>query len=1250
MSRYPQPDNEDAFEQMCLRFYRKLWKNESLILYAKRGENQDGVDIHDPLSLKPNRAVQCKHHEPTKTLPPAEIKREVRKAEQSMLPIERYVIATTAKKTKNAQDTAIKLNNRPESERRFTVEIHFWEDICERLSEFSRFQAESIVAGHDAMAELVGSLLQDPDVALVATRALGIRRQDAPSGTFGEIERLLNDRELEAAQHELDKLPTGDALAALSSDDQYKILRLRAKLALESGFFELASQLFLAAFDKRPDLEQSKHNRVLGYALVHDSSKAYELACQYLAEGLATPVMLGRLVETASTRDQILERFQLFEPYLATDQDLNVALSLKFLRLGDDAGATDAAARALTIAPQSPHSNFVAALTAHNAAVKGDWRERKAKLSRAIAHYDVALREAIQNKYANLLPEILVNRAAAHMLNGDRTKAADDYRAAAAPARTTTAYAARAVSFFLHEQQFDSAWELLGSLDRNTQEGRFLTAITEFHTTTDVAQRRRYLEALRELAQEYWPRAGECRLHGVNGALLLKDHALARSFVPEEFQRAQPFQAYTALAWIDVEDGQDDAALANANRALDQSPHDAHPTDLRLLADILNRLHQDAKALDLLEQVATPGVFNEDMQRLVICAQRLQRHDLLLRVCRELRATGQQDESMRRAEIQLLYRYAPAQGIEVADHFIATSPAPAYFLAFRNMLAVRFNERERLVLESSRLPSPGQLSPKESRLVVMPYVSVGRYTDAGRFLHAQLRLYFEDEAAHGNFVAFFLQHGEKTSLREPPAVVTSESAALLSVEKGPERWVVIENENPLSSRGEFAETSEVASRLIGRAIGDVIELPGLALSEKATVRAIQTKFVRAFQDSLTHFHQRFPDTPFLQQVHVGTGNEFDPAPIIATLKERRAFVEKCFEVYATEPCPLYLFATRVGISELEAIKALAHRPGSVVKCSETTPYEFAQAVQVGLSVEPIVMDISAIVTLTLLDAWQYVDPTKKYIVSQNTKDTVNGWLQEAADVRLQEGGHVSVTEHGDLVFQDSTEDQRSRRLAELEKMQNLVETHCDSRSSEGMAALAPERRRTYEQVVGFHNIESMSLAKEYDALLWSDDLVLGLIAQADFGVKRIWTQLALRCFVDSGSASIGDFNLGTAKLAAWDYVNTVWSPETVISAGHETHWETQEWPFKQCIDLIAKAPLPIAARARIALECLKLLRRTSCVELRQSAVIQAILTAVGNREAVVWMARHVNEEFALDRQSAMFLRPEFEYWLRSHLS
>jgi hypothetical protein len=132
--------------------------------------------------------------------------------------------------------------------------------------------------------------------------------------------------------------------------------------------------------------------------------------------------------------------------------------------------------------------------------------------------------------------------------------------------------------------------------------------------------------------------------------------------------------------------------------------------------------------------------------------------------------------------------------------------------------------------------------------------------------------------------------------------------------------------------------------------------------------------------------------------------------------------------------------------------------------------------------------------------------------------------------------------------------------------------------------------------------------------------------------------------------TIEDFNLVSAKLASWDYSAIIWSAETIIASGVHAEWAPQKWPFKQCMDLIAKAALPLPAKARIALTCLKLLRQSSCSELRQSPVIQAILDALGDRPAVVWMYNRLDQVFAIDFQSAHFLRPELEYWLNSHLA
>lgn len=1243
---YPQPGNERAFEEMCLRFYRKRWKNENLELYAKRGEKQDGVDIHDPACIPPPHAVQCKHHERHKTLPPAEIKDEVAKAEKSSLPIEHYVIATTAKKTKNAQDTVVELNKRPS--KRFIVVLHFWEDICELLDQFPAIQAQFIVMGRDVGSEVVASIMQDPDVRLVASRILAVGAEEIAAGAFAEIEQLLLDRNFDAAAHELDKLPSHETLVEQSREDQYMILRLRAKLALETGRFEEASELFLAAYDKQPDLDQAKQNHVLAYSLIPDTEKVFELASQYVALGLATPVMLCRLIESAPTLETINEKMALIEPHLATEEDINIALCHKLLQLGDTTAAAEAGERAVQIAPDSPHAHFAAALPDHNVSVKGAWQQRKSHLESALTHYDVAIKGAQEKKYSNLLPELFVNRAAAHMLLGDDAAASADYRSAVAAANKPAAYAANAVSHLVHRQEYTAAWQLLESLDESTAEGRFLRLITEFNTTEDEEERRQYVDNMLQLAEEDWDRSVECRLHCVNWALLLKDPTLAQSCITETFHDNSPFQAYTALAWIALESDERDTALEHADKALEQDVSGVHPQEFRLLADLLTKLEQHDKALDLLEQIATPGLLSDETKLLITCAQQLERHDLLLRICRELRRTGEQDDQLRRMEMQLLDCYAPEQGFALADEFIQASPAPAYFVAFKNVLAVRLDELNACQLDVARLPGPADLSPKESRLVTLPYVTVGKYDEALQFLYEQLRVYFDDEHAHGQFDFFFFMYGDNTSLHQPPDKVEAQCAVLLDAEGGTQRWVVIENNNPVPSRGEFPESSTLAQRLIGRKVGDVVELPGnLVQIEKATIQKIQAKYVRAFQDSLQHFRERFPETSLIQQIHLGSGDEFDPTPLIESLKERREYVEECVEFYRTNPCSLYLFATKVGINDLDAVKMLALHPTAIVRCCCTTPREFDTAVEEGIPGEVIVLDISAIVTLTLLSGWDYLDPNKKYLVSQVTKELVDQWLSDSSENSATEGGYASVSEDGQLLFQETSDEQRDARRAEFHAIKEMINTHCECRSSEAVAAFPPEKREAYEQVFGFHNVEAMSLAKDVEGVLWSDDLVLALIAKTDFGVPTVWTQLGLRCFVDAGHLTIDDFNLVSAKLASLSYTEILWRAETIIRSGEHAEWDPQRWPFKQCIELIAKSPLSLPARAHIALACLKLLRQSSCIEWKQSPVIQAILDAIDDRRAVAWMYRKLNQVFMIDFQSAGFLRRELEYWLNS---
>ena len=231
--RYPQPGNEDAFEEFCVRLYRSWLKRSGLVRYAKRGEEQHGIDIVDQLSMEPRIAIQCKHREPNKTLAPKEIRGEVAHVESSCQPVDHYIIATTAKKSRNAQDAVRKLNERPSASRRFTIEIHFWEEICTYLSECGKVVADFIVWGERDLKELL-EFVQSA-VSSAVSGMVGSTNEPESGEMYPEIRALMNDRKLEAAEHEIGKLPDPESDATLGKRQRYGILRVKAADCLRAG-------------------------------------------------------------------------------------------------------------------------------------------------------------------------------------------------------------------------------------------------------------------------------------------------------------------------------------------------------------------------------------------------------------------------------------------------------------------------------------------------------------------------------------------------------------------------------------------------------------------------------------------------------------------------------------------------------------------------------------------------------------------------------------------------------------------------------------------------------------------------------------------------------------------------------------------------------------------------------------------------------------------------------------------------------
>jgi hypothetical protein len=136
------PESEVVFEKLCLEPLKRRWARPGLERFAKKGEDQFGVDMFDTLGEGPQYAAQCKLKEQWKSLEPAEIRDEVKKAKTFPSKLDHYAILTTGKISGAAQLAIQAINQEHKAVGLFTVELFTWEKITELIRQYPEVEQQ----------------------------------------------------------------------------------------------------------------------------------------------------------------------------------------------------------------------------------------------------------------------------------------------------------------------------------------------------------------------------------------------------------------------------------------------------------------------------------------------------------------------------------------------------------------------------------------------------------------------------------------------------------------------------------------------------------------------------------------------------------------------------------------------------------------------------------------------------------------------------------------------------------------------------------------------------------------------------------------------------------------------------------------------------------------------------------------------------------------------------------------------------
>jgi hypothetical protein len=160
--------------------------------------------------------------------------------------------------------------------------------------------------------------------------------------------------------------------------------------------------------------------------------------------------------------------------------------------------------------------------------------------------------------------------------------------------------------------------------------------------------------------------------------------------------------------------------------------------------------------------------------------------------------------------------------------------------------------------------------------------------------------------------------------------------------------------------------------MMGKKVGDRVILSASSLGERAaTIRAITSKYVFRFQDSMRNWQIRFPDVAGLQSFRAVRTNkegkeDFDPSPMIASIEQLASNLQRLKELYISTPLPIHIFAAAQGKSTIQTTVYLAQQDDVGVLCCIGAADERSNALAALDTSGTWIIEPSALATIFLL--------------------------------------------------------------------------------------------------------------------------------------------------------------------------------------------------------------------------------------------------------------------------------------------
>ena len=412
---------------------------------------------------------------------------------------------------------------------------------------------------------------------------------------------------------------------------------------------------------------------------------------------------------------------------------------------------------------------------------------------------------------------------------------------------------------------------------------------------------------------------------------------------------------------------------------------------------------------------------------------------------------------------------------------------------------------------------------------------------------------------------FILFHSLDEDL-ERPTTIRRGCAALLKNEDE-SKWVyILDEEGEPHNINEITPRNELAQLLMGRSVDDQIFLREGLEELSYEVVEIQSKFVRAFQETIDNFSTLFPGNMALSRIKIENENY---SKIFQAVDQRDQVGRQLDELYRAGQLPLSTFSSLLGRSPVEVWGQYTNDPSGLIHFRQGTDEEDYEARPLIRDADIIVLDTVALLTVHELGIAQNLrNRFERVAMPQRVYEEI---LNLDFNVRMgkKPAGYLSRNADGTYAHIDMPENVWNEWKEHLGALLEFAESFEQVPSYPMLDADDLEELITTFTGLGAATIYAGNDHSIGRRLLVSDDLLVCVMARS-LGVNCVNTQAILIELLESDSLTEKDFASCVEQLTLLKYrfvrvrgtdiLNRLYESGYMTTAGTRAMLRTLEGP------------------------------------------------------------------------------------------